>query len=75
MEQVHALCLQMIAKEIIELKMDDKTKMGTDKVARSKLSAVCPIIKRVRKGLKYCYESYRMDEMWEEINTHLRPIR
>ena len=30
MGQVHALCLQMIAKGIIQLKVDDKTKIGTD---------------------------------------------
>ena len=72
MGRVHALCLQMTAKGIIELKMDDETKMGTDKVTRRELSVACPIItcKRVRNGLTYYYESYRMDEMWEGINTY-----
>jgi len=73
MGQMHALCLQMIAKGIIQLKIDDKTKMGTDKVTRRDLSVACPIVKRVRNGLTYCYESYRMDEMWEGINAYSPP--
>ena len=63
MGQVHALCLQMIAKGIIELKVNNKTNIGTDEMTRGELSVACPIVKRVRNGLTYCYESYRMDEM------------
>ena len=73
MGQVHALCLQMIAKGIIVLKVDDKTKVGTDKTTRRELAATCPIVKRARNGLTYCYESYRMDEMWEGINVYSLP--
>ena len=73
MGQVHALCLQMIAKGMIELKVNDKTKVGTDKIARGDLSVSCPIVKRVRSGLTYCYESYRLDEMWEGINVYSPP--
>ena len=40
----------MIAKGMIELKVDGKTKVGTDKIARRDLSVSCPIVKRVGNG-------------------------
>ena len=73
MGQVYALCLQMIAKGMIELKVNEKTKVGTDKITRRDLSVSCLIVKRVRNGLTYCYESYRMDEMWEGISVYSPP--
>ena len=54
----------MITKGVVELKVDGKTKVGTDKIARGDLSASCSIVKKVRNGLTYCYASYYMlDEM------------
>ena len=63
----------MIANEMIELKVDDKTKVGTDKITRGDLFVSCPIVKKVRNGLTYCYESYRLDEMCEGINVYSPP--
>ena len=74
MGQVHALFLQMIAKGIIQLKVDDKTKIGTVKVTRRDLSVACPIVKRMRIRHTHCYENYRMDEMWEGIDAYSPPI-
>ena len=62
----------MPVKGNIEMEVDNYTKIGTEKLNRSHLSVVCPIVKRVRNGLTYCYESYRMDELWEGINVCLQ---
>ena len=61
--QVHAVCSQMPAKRIIAMQVNDHTKIGIDKLNRNHVSVVCPIVKRVKGRLMYCYKSYRIDEM------------
>jgi len=66
--QIHAVCLQMVAGGIISFKVDDKKKIGTDKLRRADLSVYCPNVK-TREGGRDVYKvSYRTKQCWKGFN-------
>ena len=66
--QIHGVCLQMIAGEIISLKVTDHTKVGKGKITESSLSVVCPNRKRVQNGYTLWTPGFLSDECWEGFN-------
>ena len=68
MGQVHAVCLQMIAKGIISLNVTDRTKVGTDKIEKKHLAVTCPRAKRNVDGDECWCPGFMVDELWEGLN-------
>ena len=68
MGQVHAVCLQMIAKGIIALNVTDRTKVGTGQVAKKHLAVTCPRAKRIVDGDECWCPGFMVDELWEGLN-------
>ena len=66
--QIHAVCLQVVASGIISFKVDDKKKIGADQLRRADLSVYCPNVK-TREGGRDVYEvSYRTKQCWKGFN-------
>ena len=66
--QIHAVCLQMIVRGMIALKVRDSTKLGTEKLGKKHISVICPSGKR-KVGDHMCWSpGYMLDELWEGFN-------
>ena len=68
MSQVHAICLQMVAKEIISMNVTDRTKVGTDKITRKDVVMTYPRAKRCVDGDECWCPGFMVDELWEGLN-------
>ena len=60
--QIHSVCLQMIAGGLLALKVNDATKVGTDKLNGAHLCVVCPNARYYKDGNILCAPAYLRDE-------------
>ena len=68
MSQVHAACLQVVAKGIISMNVTDRTKVGTDKITRKDVAVTCPRAKRCVDGDECWCPGFMVDKLWEGLN-------
>ena len=70
MPQVHVVALQMIATEMIEFVVTDKTKVGTEAMSKANVSIKTTVTRIVCDGKTYTTPTCMVDERWEGINTY-----
>ena len=58
----------MIAGGMIALKAKDRTKVGTNKMAKENLGVFCPNVKRRVDGCTLWFPGYLKDECWKGFN-------
>ena len=63
MSQVHAVCLQMIARGIISMNVTDRTKVGTEKITRTDLTVTWSRIKLNVDGDECWCPGFMVDEL------------
>ena len=68
--QIHSVCLQMIAGGLLALKVNDATKVGTDKLNGAHLCVVCPNARYYKDGNILCAPAYLRDECWKGFNLN-----
>ena len=65
--QIHTVCLQMVAGGIILFKVNDLSKMGSEKVSKPDLSVYCPAVTSKVGGVLHRL-GYLSDKCWEGFN-------
>ena len=68
--QIHAVCLQMIAGDLVTLKVKDATKIGMKKLNGAHLCVVCSNAKYAKDGITLCAPAYMRDECWKRFNLN-----